>query len=118
MSGLPAGLSSFSTNNQNPAYTSTLTIGNTAAVAVGTYNFTLNATGSTGTEAINLSLTLVDNLSGTVNLTSPANTATGVSVPTNFTWSSVSGSILYHNYCYRCGIKQCGRLCNRIKHCS
>lgn len=92
--GLPAGLSaSFSANNQAPSFTPTLTISNTAAVAGGTYNFTVEATSSSGTKSLNVFITIIEDLTGPVNLLTPTNGATSVSTPVTFTWGPIAGAL-------------------------
>ena len=91
--GLPAGLTaSFSTNNQAPSFTSTLTIGNTASVAGGTYSFTIQGSSTSGGKDITASITIIEDLVGPVNLLSPTNGATSVNSPVNFTWAPVTGA--------------------------
>jgi len=91
--GLPSGVSaSFSNNNSTPLFNSILTITNTSTLSAGTYTFSLTATGSTGTKTENLSFTIEDSLNGNLSLTSPSNNATGVSNPTDFTWSAINGA--------------------------
>jgi gliding motility-associated-like protein len=91
--GLPPALNaSFSSNNLAPTFNSNLSISNTAAVAPGTYNFTIQATSTSGTKTLNASLVISANLSGSVSLLSPTNGATSVASPTNFSWSNIAGA--------------------------
>ncbi len=93
VSGLPLGLStSFSSNNSPPSYSSTLTIGNTGAVAPGTYNFTIQANSTSGIKTVNASIQIIPNLTGPFTLTSPANGLAGISSPVALSWAAISSA--------------------------
>ncbi len=95
--GLPAGTTeSFVPNPLTPPGSTTLTIGNTGAAALGTYNITIVGTSDSLThqETVVLNLLSGEPL-GAVPLSSPANGATGVAVAPTLTWSAVSGASSY-----------------------
>ena len=79
VTGLPAGLTAaFSSNPVTPGGSSTLTIGNTGSVAMGSYGFTLQASSTSGPKSLPLTLE-VTATPGATTLLAPANGATGVS---------------------------------------
>ncbi len=93
ITGVPAGATSaFSTNPVTPVGTSTLTISNTALAAPGTYTLTITGNSATGTQITTVQLTIANGAPSAITLLTPLNTATGVSVPTAFTWSTSAGS--------------------------
>ena len=91
VSGVPAGATSnFSVNPVIPAGTSTLTISNTGSAAPGTYTLTVTGNSTSGIKTSTVTLTILDGTPNPVALTSPANAATNVALPTVFTWSAYS----------------------------
>lgn len=93
VSGVPVGASSsFSVNPVTPVGQSILTISNTGAATPGVYTLTITANSTTGTKTSTVTLTISNGTPGTVTLTSPANGATAVSMPVNFTWTTVAGA--------------------------
>ena len=87
LTGVPAGATAtFGTNPVTPAGTTTLTISNTGAAAAGAYNLTLTGNSTSGTKNYALVLN-IGGVPGTVTPTAPANAATNVATPTNFTWN-------------------------------
>ena len=94
--GVPAGATAnFSPSTINTSGNSTLTIGNTGAVAPGNYSITINASGSTGTKTAVVNLTVAAGAPNTVTLTSPANGATGVSTSPTLSWNAATGATSY-----------------------
>ena len=93
--GLPAGLSaSFGTNPVNPVGSTTLTIGNTNAVAAGTYNFTLTAASTSGPKSLALTLEVFAP-PGQVTLASPADGSVGVAPGSLLTWNADPNAATY-----------------------
>ncbi|MEZ4979240.1 MAG: M12 family metallo-peptidase [Chitinophagales bacterium] len=93
VSALPAGLNaSFSANGNPPSFNSELELTNTGGIAPGTYNFSVQATSTSGSKTLNFSLTIVPSLSGALNLTSPSNGASGIPVATNFSWTNIANA--------------------------
>ena len=91
VSGVPAGATSgFSVNPVTPVGSSVLTISNTNLAAPGTYTLTVTGTSTSGTKTITLSLTISAGAPPVIILSTPANGATGVSIPTDFTWVASS----------------------------
>ncbi len=88
-SGVPAGATAiFSVNPVTPAGTSVLTITNTASATPGVYTITVDGTSTSGTKTSNVTLTISDGNPAAVTQMTPANLATAVAVPTDFTWTS------------------------------
>ncbi len=93
VSGVPAGANSnFSVNPVVPGNSSTLTISNTAGVTPGSYNLVITANSASGTKTNNVTLIVSSGAPSAVTLTAPANGATGVSIPTSFSWSTSAGA--------------------------
>jgi len=89
VSGVPAGAtSSFSTNPVTPVGNSTLTITNTGSAVPGSYTLTISGVSTTGTKTTDVYLNISTGSPSAVAQTTPANLATGVNVPTNFTWTT------------------------------
>ena len=87
-SGLPAGLSaSFGTNPLSPVGSTTLTIGNTNAVAPGVYNFTLTANSTSGPKSLALVLEVFAS-PGQVSLLSPTDGTVAFSPGSPLTWNA------------------------------
>ena len=97
VTGVPAGAASaFGTNPVTPAGTSVLTISNTGAAAPGTYTLTVQGVSTTGTKTTNVTLNISSGAPSSIGLITPANLATGVNVPTAFTWNaSVEPGVAY-----------------------
>lgn len=95
--GLPAGASHIFSNNPVTApATSLLTVGNTASVAVGSYDFTVH--GQSVSASADESLTLI--VDGTVpaqsaTLISPADSAFNVDLVPLFSWNAVANANEY-----------------------
>jgi subtilisin-like proprotein convertase family protein len=95
VSGVPAGATSnFSVSPVTPAGTSVLTISNTGSAAPGSYTLTITGNSVSGTKVSTVTLNISSGATAAVTLTSPANAATGVAVPTNFTWSTSPGTAI------------------------
>lgn len=90
VSGLPAGATAnFGSTSVTPVGSTILTISGIAAVTPGSYNITVNANSTSGAQTLPLVLVVSDPApTAAVNLTSPANGASGVSVPTTFNWNA------------------------------
>jgi len=89
VTGVPVGASSaFSINPVVPAGTSTLTISNTGAAAPGTYVLTVQGVSTSGTKTTDVTLNISSGSPTAIGLTTPANLATGVAVPTAFAWAA------------------------------
>ena len=95
-SGVPAGAtSSFSPNPVTPAGNSTLTIGNTGAVAAGSYNITVTGTGGGETHDDSVVLNVTAGVPGAPTLVAPADGATGVSAEPTLSWNAVASASGY-----------------------
>ncbi len=92
LSGTPPGASiNFSPSSVTPVGSSTLTVGNTAAIAAGSYNMTVIASSTSGTKTENITL-IVDAAISSPTLTTPTNGAASVSPSTTFGWTAVGNS--------------------------
>lgn len=99
-SGVPAGATgNWSVNPVvHPTDTSVFTVGQLTGQASGTYDITLTATDQAdinNTASGLVALNLVDDVPGSVNLTSPLNGATGVASLPTLSWSSSSQAVSY-----------------------
>lgn len=99
--GCPAGATCTFTPNPvvGPANTSTLTVGNLAAVASGDYAIGVVATDQaspTTTRSETVTLALTATVPATPLPASPANGATAVPLSTVLTWSAAAGATTYH----------------------
>ncbi|MEJ6583159.1 MAG: M12 family metallo-peptidase [Crocinitomicaceae bacterium] len=93
VSGVPAGAtSSFTTNPVTPVGSSQLIISNTGSAAPGSYTLTITGVSTSGTKTLDVTLNIASGTPSALNQTAPANTATGVAVPTNFAWNTAIGS--------------------------
>ena len=87
VAGIPAGAtSSFTINPVTPVGTSQLVVSNTGAAAPGSYIVTITANSTSGIKQSNVTLNIASGAPSAVAQLSPANAATGVNVPTDFTW--------------------------------
>ena len=96
LTGAPApSTASFAPNPTPTPGTGTLTISNTASIAAGTYPLTINGTSPPADpRSANASLVVTAAIPAVPALTSPANSALGVSVRPAFQWSG-TGSDTY-----------------------
>lgn len=101
VTGLPgAATGSFSPNPVTPAMppaSSTLSIGNTAAVPTGSYPLTIQGASSgpgfpATTKTTNVDLIVAAGIPAAGTLLTPANNATSVATQPTFTWSAVAGA--------------------------
>ena len=89
VTGLPDSLTAtFGENPLPPGGTTVLTIGNTAAVSVGTYTFTLEGTDSTESNFSELSLFVANAAPAPVALIAPANGASGLGLSVIYNWNA------------------------------
>ena len=86
------GTPSFSPNNNQPPYNSTLTI---TGVGVGSYAFDVVGDGGGENHTDNIMLTVSAALPGVPTLSSPSNGALDLVVAPTFNWSAVAGTIDY-----------------------
>ncbi len=94
--GLPAGATaSFSANHQTPPYTSTLTLGNLAAVAAGAYDLTIRGTAPSKQQTCAVRLVVSRQAPGVPTLLTPANGATGVARTPTLTWQAAPQAATY-----------------------
>ena len=94
-SGHPAGTTAaFSPASASAPYTSTLTIGNTAAAATGSYTISIVGVAPTATHTTTVGLT-VNDIPTTIALTAPANGATGQPLMPTFTWQANAAATTY-----------------------
>lgn len=93
VTGVPVGAtSSFTVNPVTPVGSSTLTISNTGLASSGDYTLTITAVSTSGTKTNNVLLSISGGTPSTPTLLTPSNGATGVSTPTDFTWSASAGA--------------------------
>ncbi|MFT6244964.1 MAG: subtilisin-like proprotein convertase family protein [Salibacteraceae bacterium] len=93
ITGVPTGATAvFSTNPVTPVGTSTLTISNTGSATAGTYGLTVQGVSTSGTKTTDLSLNISSASPLATTLTTPANLAVSVAVPTDFTWVAAPGA--------------------------
>ena len=93
VTGIPAGATAnFSVNPVTPVGQSILTISNTGAAIPGTYPLTITGVSTSGTKTNNVTLIISSGNPTAVAQLTPADAATGVSVPTTFTWTTASGA--------------------------
>ncbi len=85
--GLPTGaIEEFTGNPVIPGNKSSLNLLNMSSVALGSHQFDLNATSTTGTKTRTLTLNVFDENPSAVVLTSPNNDQVDVDVMNTFTW--------------------------------
>jgi len=96
-SGAPAGAAvSFAPNPVGAGgSTSTLTVGNLAAVATGSYPIIITGSGSSGTSTTTFPLTVSAGPPGVPTLITPANNAADTPSRPTFTWSSAGPGVSY-----------------------
>ncbi len=93
---LPASASeNFSTNPVTPPGTSSLTIGNLAAVGSGSFNFTLEGVSGDLTRLVPISVSLADAAPAATTITSPSDGATGIGTSPTITWEAVPAAVSY-----------------------
>ena len=86
--GTPAGITAdFAPDNQPAPYTSTLTLGNTAAATAGNYSIDIVGTAPGQAQTTTVGLVLHEDLPGAVSLISPADGATDVAPVPAFVWT-------------------------------
>ena len=96
VTGEPAGTTTgFSVDPITPPGSSTLTIGNTGAVAPGTYPLVVTGTSGMLTHMVGADLQVFNGLPGTPTLTSPADGATDQSASPTFTWQDLGNVATY-----------------------
>lgn len=97
-SGNPASTTAAFTPNPLPALpgSTTLSIGNTAGVAGGTYSIGIDAT-ATGADprAATVGLSVVESVPAAVTLVAPADAAVAVSPNVIFSWNAIAGAEQY-----------------------
>jgi len=90
---LPAGLTAtFGMNPVAPGGSTTLTIGNTVAIAEGNYNFLLHGTDGTASNSANLTLFIASQTPAPPAAVFPANGVAGIGLAPNFIWSATAGA--------------------------
>jgi hypothetical protein len=95
-SGNPAGtFANFSVNPVTPPGSSTLTIGNTAAAAAGSYSIDVTGTSTAGVKSRGVGLNLFDIVPAPATLLTPANGAVDVSFKPAFSWTAVAQAVGY-----------------------
>lgn len=95
--GAPAGATvGFSANPLTPPEATTMTVGNTAAIAPGTHTITVQGTATDlSVETDTVDLTVVATSPGAPALTAPADGASGVANPAPLAWTAVAGATSY-----------------------
>jgi hypothetical protein len=94
--GNPAGTTAgFNTNPVTPPGSSQLTIGNTGAAAVGSYNIDIVGTTPTDTLTMTVGLDIYTSVPGMVVLQTPVNGAQDQSLPPTFTWNGIAQAASY-----------------------
>ncbi|MGB3713689.1 MAG: hypothetical protein WA996_04590 [Candidatus Promineifilaceae bacterium] len=95
-SGNPAGTTaSFSNNPVTPPGSSLLTVGNTGAVAAGSYNIEIFGLAPTSTHTTTVGLGVSSTSPGTIALQTPINGAINQPTRPTFTWSAASQGASY-----------------------
>ncbi len=86
---------SFGTTSITPGNNTTVTLNNTAALALG--NYTVRVTGVAGavTKTKDIIFTVATSPAPPASLNSPANDATGIALKPSFNWSTVAGATSY-----------------------
>ncbi|HFA48575.1 MAG TPA: T9SS type A sorting domain-containing protein [Bacteroidetes bacterium] len=93
VSNLPGGLTAtFAQNPIAPGDTTTLTIGNTASIGPGTYNFSVDGTDGTNSNFSQLVLTTFGAVPQAANLIAPSDGATGTTTLPDFVWDNETGA--------------------------
>jgi subtilisin-like proprotein convertase family protein len=77
----------FAPTSGTPAFSSTLTVGNTAGVAAGNYNLVITGTSASYVNSADATLQVFSGAPGAATLTAPANGASGTSTAPTFQWS-------------------------------
>ncbi|MEI2691247.1 MAG: S8 family serine peptidase [Anaerolineae bacterium] len=96
VSGNPGGTTTgFSVNPVTPAGNSTLTIGNTGAVAPGSYTMTVSGASTTGNKTFDVGLNVFTAAPVAPTLLTPANGALNVPAAPTFTWNAVAQAASY-----------------------
>lgn len=96
VTGLPTGLTAmFSANPVAPGGTSVLTLGNTNAVAPGTYTLVIEGSDGANSASTQITITIAGGVPAAPALTTPANNAQGVFPINSFVWEQVTGNITY-----------------------
>ncbi len=85
----------FSPNPVTPGGSSTMTVGNTAAAAAGSYTINVLGTGGAVTQNQDVALTVYTAAPGAPTLTAPANGATGTALSPTFTWAAATQAKTY-----------------------
>ncbi len=92
VANLPAGLTAtFAQNPVAPGATTTLTLSNTATLAEGNYNLTLDGTDGTESNSSDLMLLVASQTPMPPAPINPAAGANGVGLTPNFTWTATAG---------------------------
>ncbi len=95
-SGLPAGATvSFSTNDQAPPFTSTMTVGNLTGVLPGSYSLTVTGTSASKQRSIPITLGISADVPGAPKLLSPADGAVDVPRRPTLSWQAGAEAMLY-----------------------
>jgi hypothetical protein len=96
LSGAPAGATvDFSVNGVAPPFVSQLTVANLTGVAEGDYLLTINGTSSSKQRSLVVELQIASAPAEAVQLTSPANGATGVALRPTLAWAPAAGALSY-----------------------
>jgi uncharacterized membrane protein len=94
--GHPAGSTAvFSANPVTPPGSSSLTIGNTAAAAAGTYDVVVTGTAPTSTHSATVQFNLFDSAPGQADLLLPENNAANQPVRPTFSWTEAVQGATY-----------------------
>ncbi len=94
-SGVTGATTNFSSNPVNPGDSSTLTLGNTAAVTPGAYALLVNASSASGAQSRSINLHVANAVSPAPALTAPADSAGNVVVLPTFTWAAEAQAVSY-----------------------
>jgi hypothetical protein len=94
--GVPAGATgSFGATSVVPGNTTAFTVSNTGLAAPGTYTITISGNSTTGIKDVDVDLTISGATPSLTVLASPADGATGISLPVNFNWSAAGPGDVY-----------------------
>ena len=97
VANLPAGATAvFSSNDQTPPYTSTLTIGNLTGVVPDLYTLEVKGSSSLFNRTVNFDLSVSDGVPTAPTLTSPPNGEADVSRWPTLVWQEATGGVEYY----------------------
>ncbi|MBN8481606.1 MAG: S8 family serine peptidase, partial [Xanthomonadales bacterium] len=94
-SGVTGASTAFSSNPVNPGNSSTLTLGNTAAVTPGAYTLQVNASSASGPQSRSIAVHVANAAANAPALTAPADNAGNVAALPTFSWAAEAQAVSY-----------------------